>query len=175
MFVCLSLSLFVLFLSIDKKLLGVHRCKMVYKGNLIHGIKWARSDWAQWSFYIWNKQKHLYIWPVLLFYSEWSTQDWLVDVVLWHLISVRIFGVMYYHCFSKLADHRWIEEKGYTKWIIIFLSTHATPGTPASLYIYQCPALEIKPYTIGSRENLLLQVLFATEGQTPNCNGSLQF
>ena len=31
------------------------------------------------------------------------------------LISVRIFGVMYYHTFSKLADHRWIEEQGYTK------------------------------------------------------------
>ena len=29
-------------------------------------------------------------------------------------------GVMYYHTFSKLADHRWIEEKGYIKCIIFF-------------------------------------------------------
>ena len=42
-------------------------------------------------------------------------KGWLVDVVLCHLVSVRIFGVMYDHTFSKLADHRLIKETGYTK------------------------------------------------------------
>ena len=35
--------------------------------------------------------------------------------MLFNDISVRIFGVMYYHTFLKLADHRLIEEKGYAK------------------------------------------------------------
>ena len=42
------------------------------------------------------------------------------------------FGVMYYHTFSKLADHRWIKEKGYITMHHILLFTRATPGTPSS-------------------------------------------
>ena len=38
---------------------------------------------------------------------------------------------MYYHTFSKLADHRWIEEKGYIKMHHILLFTRATPGIPS--------------------------------------------
>ena len=44
-----------------QKLLGVQSCKFVYKGNFTPGITWARSNWAQWSLYIRNEQKHLYI------------------------------------------------------------------------------------------------------------------
>ena len=40
----------------------------------------------------------------------------------------RLFGVMYYHIFSKRAAHRWIEEKGY-----IYEMNH-------NLFIYQCNA-----------------------------------
>ena len=54
-----------------------------------------------------------------------------------HLVSVNIFSVMYDHTFSQLAPHRWIEEKGDTKLIIIFLFTCATPGTTASGHIKQ--------------------------------------
>ena len=54
---------------------------------------------------------------------------------------------MYYHTFSKLADHRLIEEKGYVKLIIIFLFTRATPGTLSSkLYVcivFSCSVIEL--------------------------------
>ena len=32
-------------------------CKLVYRGNVTQGVKWARANWAQWSLYIWNEQK----------------------------------------------------------------------------------------------------------------------
>ena len=99
---CLSVHLTLLFLSIDVKsgLARGRQSQLIYSVSCIMGMG------------MWGGERGRDGGQGVASGRQGGGKGWLVDVVLWHLVSVNIFSVMYDHTFSQLADHRRIEDKG---------------------------------------------------------------